>query len=247
MGIISENGEFFSEVSLDQRTLRAIRVDLDGKFRNWKVELALKAYFQRHVLARNPKNDRAYCYGVSEGEILLETPACELLNSDGGLSLSVLVEKSKQDGDKAASDMNPEVSVETPAGGGSARFGSRSKEQTSTKGKRIEYTVDEDVIAVVPHKTGLNCMVTKAGGSEITFEYIYSSFTLSMLFHSQRSSFYGSLLIRPGAFSVYDPAGRRLSDKLSVWAMLLALKEGRYPGRAFSQEYKVPFASEATN
>lgn len=245
MGIVSENGEFFSEVNLDQRTLRAIRVDLDGKFRHWKVELALRAYFQRHVLAGNPKNDRAYCYGVSEGEILLETPACKLLNSDGGLSLSVLVEQSKQDGDKAASDVAPEVAVETPVGGGSAKFGSKSNEQTCTKGKRIEYTIDEDLIAVVPHKTGLSCMVTKAGGGEVTFEYIYSSFTLNMLFHSQRSSFYGSLVIRPGAFSVYDPAGHRLSDKLSVWAMLLAFKEGRYPGREFSQEYKVPFASES--
>lgn len=244
VSIVSENGELFSEVHLDKRTLRAIRVDLDGKFKQWKVELVLKAYFQRHVLSGSPRNKRAYCYGVSEGEIILETPACDLQDSDSGLSLSVSVEESQGGSEKTASDFSPEIAFETPAGGFSAKVGSRNKEQSSAQDKRIEYTIDEDLIAVVPHRRGLNCMVTKATGGGITFDYIYSSFSLNMLFHGQRRNFYGSVVIRPGAFSVYDPSGRRLSEKLSLWGMLLAFREGRYPGHEFSQEYKVSFTSE---
>ncbi len=244
MSIMSENGELFSEVGPDHRTLRAIRIDLDGEFRRWKVELALRAYFQRHVLAGNPKLDRAYCYGVSEGEILLETPACSLLQSDSGLSISVSIEQSGEGSDKKASEFSPELAYESPAGGGSGKLGSLSSEKAKSQTKRVEYTIDEDLIAVVPHRSGVNCMVTKLGGAGIGLEYIYSSFTVNVLLRGQRKDFHGSVVVRPGAFSIYDPAGRKLPDKLSVWAMLLAFKEGRYPGRAFSEEYKVPFAAQ---
>ena len=244
MAITADPPELMSQVAPSVRTTRAIRTDLYCSFSRWEIDLILYAHFQRHVLAKSPRNNSAYCCGIKSGEIEIYFPSCELRYCDGGEYIDTEVERQQSEGSGRSKSFSPEASLETPVGKAAVNFGSIDSTSERSAGKKSKYTIQEALVAVMQHNHGASWIVSMPEGSGISVDYLHRTFSFNLSLKGQKKDFRGRIKVRPGAFDVYDSNGQFVSEKFSLKALFLAMMEGRSLSRLFCDEYDIDFEHE---